>query len=216
MNANLICLFVLCFHFQHETINQMISIRRKQLKLFEELTMFEQRILCHQLPQSFHDINIDTDVQENVNKHKKNIQEFKRRMLNLELEKYEMKIQQYEHLYQEELIAFQAEISNTNSSHLCQLDVLMRSVQTYLNYHTDILIRQVRWKESLYHVKLLRHYHRQLLSARKNVIDVYPQVIVDVEKISLNRIQLDYLSRNGELRILFNRVILIKKFVIIK
>lgn len=178
--------------------------------------MFEQRNLCHQLRQSAHDINIDTDAKENVNKHKKNVQEVKRQMLNVKLEEYQMKIQQYEHLYQEELIALHSEISNTNSSHLCQLDMLIRLVQTYLYYHIDILVRQIRWKESYYQVRSLRHYHRQLLSTRKNIIDVYSQVIVDVDKVSVNRVHLDYLARNGELKVLFNRVILIKNFLAVQ
>jgi hypothetical protein len=48
------------------------------------------------------------------------------------------------------------------------------------------------------HIKLIRHYHRQLLSTAKTSTDVYPQIIVDIPKVSLNRIQLDYLSRNGK------------------
>jgi hypothetical protein len=30
-------------------IDQLLKIRKKQLKIFEDLTMFEQRILCHEL-----------------------------------------------------------------------------------------------------------------------------------------------------------------------
>ena len=39
----------------------MITIRKKQLKIFEDLTMFEQRILCHKLPNSFNSITIEND-----------------------------------------------------------------------------------------------------------------------------------------------------------
>ena len=68
-----------------------------------------------------------------------------------------------------------------------------------LYYHTEIFMRRIRWKESNYHVKLVQCYYRQLSSTRKNKIaDVYAQVIVDVEKISLNRTQLDYLSCSGK------------------
>ena len=124
--------------------------------------------------------------------------------MNVELEQYEIKIQHYEHLYEQELTAFESETYNTNSSYqICQLDMLMHFVQTYLYHHTNILIRQIRFKESCLHVKLIRHYHRQLLSTTKKTIDVYPQIIVDVSKISLNRIQLDYLSRNGKLKLFF-------------
>ncbi len=82
--------------------------------------------------------------------------------------------------------------------------MLMHFVQTYLYHHTNILIRQIRFKESYHHVKLMRHYRRRLLSTTKEIIDVYPQIIVDVPKISLNRIQLDYLSHTGKLLLFFN------------
>jgi len=183
----------------------MITIRKKQLKIFEDLTMFEQRILCHKLPKSVNDIRIDTNEEQNANKHKKTIQELKRRMLNVELEQYEIKIQHYEHLYEEELNAFKSETYNTNSSYqLCQLNMLMHFIQTHVYHHTNLLIRQIRFKESYRHVKLMRHYHRQLLSTTKEIIDVYPQIIVDVPRISLNRFQLDYLSHTGKLLLLFN------------
>jgi len=186
-------------------INRLITIRKKQLKIFEDLTIFEQRIVCHKLPKSFDSI-IQTDNHEEqcVNKRNKIIQDLKRRMLNIELEQYEINIQHYECLYEQELIAFKSEIFRTNSSYqMCQFDMLMYFVKAYLYHHTNILIRQIRYKESCLRVKLSRQHHRQLLSTQK-IIDVYPQVIVDVTKISLNRIQLNYLSRNGKFRISFN------------
>ncbi|CAF5184550.1 unnamed protein product, partial [Rotaria magnacalcarata] len=39
--------------------------------------------------------------------------------------------------------------------------------------------------------------HRRHLLSKQQIVDVYPQIIVDVPKISLNRIQLDYLSKSG-------------------
>ena len=36
-------------------------------------------------------------------------------------------------------------------------------------------------------------------SRRENIIDVYPQVIIDASKVLLNRVQLDYLSHHGQL-----------------
>ena len=90
--------------------------------------------------------------------------------------------------------------------------MLQHLVQTYLYYHTTKFIRHIRWKESNYHVKLVQCYYRQLSSTRKtNITDVYPQVIVNVEKISLNRIQLDYLSHNGKLKTLFDEETFIEK-----
>jgi hypothetical protein len=82
----------------------LIAIRKKQLKVFEDLTMFEQRILCHKLSESFNVIKIKIDEEQCSNKHNKIIQELKRRMLNVELEQYERKIQHYEHMYQQDFI----------------------------------------------------------------------------------------------------------------
>ncbi len=57
--------------------------------------MFEQRILCRKLPNSFNFINTYNNHEQCVNKRHKILQELKRQMLNTELEKYEIKIQHY-------------------------------------------------------------------------------------------------------------------------
>jgi cell fate regulator YaaT (PSP1 superfamily) len=94
-------------------IDRLLTIRKKQLKIFEDLTMFEQRILCHKLPNSFNPITINDNKEQCVNKHNKMVQDLKRQMLNAELEQYELKIQHYEHLYEQELATFQSEIYKT-------------------------------------------------------------------------------------------------------
>ncbi|CAF1496317.1 unnamed protein product [Didymodactylos carnosus] len=100
-----------------EAINRLTNIRNKQLKLFEDLTMFEQRFLSLKLPKSFDCIKAGIDQEQCVNKRNKIIQELKRRMLNVELVQYEMNIQHYEHLYQQDLTACQLEILiHVNSS----------------------------------------------------------------------------------------------------
>ena len=183
----------------------MILIRKKQLKVFEDMTMFEQQILCHKLPNSFNNIKTSINNEEsNINACNKIIQDFKRQMLHIKLEQYEIKIQQYEYQFEQEFTAFELETSQTNSLfQMSQWNTLMHFIKTYLYHNTNLLIRQVRYKESCLHVKLSRQYHRQRLSAQKN-IDVYPQIIVDAEKVPLNCIELDYLSRNGKFRILPN------------
>ena len=81
----------------------MITIRKDQMRIFADLVMFEQRILCHKLPESFNIIKININSEEYVNKRNKIIKEFKRQMLNNELEQYETKIQYYEDLYHQTL-----------------------------------------------------------------------------------------------------------------
>jgi len=40
-------------------INRLITIRKKQLKIFEDLAIFEEEILCDKLPKSFDSIKTD-------------------------------------------------------------------------------------------------------------------------------------------------------------
>jgi hypothetical protein len=167
--------------------------------------MFEQRILYHKLPNSFDTININNNEEQCVNKRNKMIQDLKRQMLNAELERYELKIQHYEHLYEQGLVTFQSEIYKTESSYqISHLSELMYFVKIYVYHHTKLLLHQIRYKESCFHVKLLRQQRRHKSRSASKTIDVYPQIIVDVPKITLNRSQLDYLSRTGQLRSLRN------------
>ena len=163
--------------------------------------MLEQRILCRTLPNSYDCIEVDISREQCVNKQNKIIQESKRRMLNVELQHYEMKIQLYEHLYQQEFNTLQSQLLNpTSSHHQCQVDTVIYFVKSYFDHHTKRLIRQIRYRESCLHVKLIRQRRHRSLSEKK-IIDVYPQVIIDVPKVSLNHNQLDYLSRNGKFKI---------------
>jgi hypothetical protein len=127
-------------------------------------------------------------------------------MLNEELEKYENKIQYYEHLYQQELAVLEIQISNpTSSDHKRQVTILTHFIKQYFSHYTDRFLRQIRYQESWLHAKILRHYRRHSLSSsKKNATDVYPQIIIDVPKVSLNHSQLEYLSRNGRFDFLLN------------
>jgi len=125
-------------------------------------------------------------------------------MLNEQLEKYENKIQYYENLYQLDLAALQIQISNpTSTHHQRQVATVTHFIKQYFNHHTDRFLRQIRYRESCRHARLLRHYRRHVSSSNKT-IDVYPQIIIDVPKVSLNRTQLDYLSQNGKFKLFFN------------
>ncbi|CAM4796041.1 unnamed protein product [Rotaria magnacalcarata] len=183
---------------QHQTIDQITTIRKKQLKIFEDLTIFEQRILCHSLPKTFDDIPIVTYQNLFGNEANKIMQELKRRKLNDQLKNYELKLQDYEDLYQTEINIFESKLIQTSLNHQhIQADIFMTLLKCYLSHYTNRLIRQIRYKEACVHVKLVRRHHRHLLS-KQQIVDVYPQIIADVPKISLNRIQLDYLSKSGK------------------
>jgi hypothetical protein len=145
-------------------INQLITIRKKQMKLFEDLTMFEQQIFCRKLPNNFFNSIETNHIQQEeqcVNKRHKIIQDLKRRMLNVKLQEYEIQIQNYECQYEEELTTFKSETFNTNSSYqMCHFNELIHLIKTYIYHYTNILIRQIRYKESCHRFKLIHHHRR--------------------------------------------------------
>jgi len=59
-------------------------------------------------------------------------------------------------------------------------------------------MRIVRYKESCLHFKLIRQHKRHLSLKQRDTIDVYPQIMIDIPKISLTPSQLNYLSNNGQ------------------
>lgn len=128
------------------------------------------------------------------------VQELKRVMLNVELEDYEIAIQDYERSYQEQLLELEQQIRNPSADeHKRQIDTLLYVLHSYLQQLTDRLLRRVRFKESCLRVSLRRQQRRQQQSpSNERRIDVYPQTIVDVSKVALNQMQLDYLSQNGK------------------
>ena len=175
------------------------------------MTMFEQRILCHRLPESPDTIMSNVDVKELTKRHCKMLQELKRAKLDIELKEYEEKIHHYKQQYDEEFNILQQQIQNpTDSQQKDTIDAVLYLVQSYFNHYTNKRLRQIRYKETCFHVTLTRHSrrhhrHRQHRSlSEENMINVYPRVIVDVPKISLNRAQLDYLSHKGRSAIVFN------------
>ncbi|CAF3750637.1 unnamed protein product [Rotaria socialis] len=126
------------------------------------------------------------------------MQELKRRKLNDQLKNYELKLQDYEDLYQTEINIFESKLIQTSLNHQhIQADIFMTLLKCYFTHHTNRLIRQIRYKEACLHVKLVRQHRRHLL-LKQQIVDVYPQIIVDVPKISLNRLQLDYLSKSNK------------------
>ena len=79
--------------------------------------MFEQRILCHQLPDFFNSITACNHEERRTNKHTKAVQDLKRQMLSVKLQQYETNIQRYEHLYQQKLETLQSDIHKNKSSY---------------------------------------------------------------------------------------------------
>ncbi|CAF1449613.1 unnamed protein product [Adineta ricciae] len=168
---------------QFKAISRLTTIRKKQLKVFEEQTMLEQQILCHRLPESHDSIVPNLDMKKLSKKHCKMVQKLKRLTLNLELQRYEEDIHRYEQLYQEEFNKLQQQILNpTSSDYKHQIDILMYSVESYLNNYKHRLLRQIRHREAYFHTNLIRQRRRRQSFMRENNIQVHPQIIVDVPK----------------------------------
>ncbi|CAF1679194.1 unnamed protein product, partial [Adineta ricciae] len=125
------------------------------------------------------------------------VQELKRLTLNLELQRYEEDIHRYEQLYQEEFNKLRQQILNpTSSDYKHQIDILMYSVESYLNNYKHRLLRQIRHREACFHTNLIRQRRRRQSLMTENNIQVHPQIIVDVQKVALNDAQLQFLSQN--------------------
>lgn len=140
----------------------------------------------------------DADLRCSATEPTKAIQELKRRRLIDELQYYETAIQNYEGLYQQEITMLKSQIQSTNWTLKNDFfDNLISSLKSYFDYHTNSLMRTIRYREACLHRKLLRRCYR-FSYARNNIINVYPQIIVDAPKISLSHSQLDYLSRTGK------------------
>ena len=126
------------------------------------------------------------------------VKELKRFTLNLELQRYEEDIHRYEQLYQDEFNQLQQQIQNpTSSDYTHQINILMYSVESYLNNYKHRLLRQIRHREACFHANLIRQRRRRQSLMTENNIQVHPQIIVDVPKVALNDAQLQFLSQNG-------------------
>ncbi|CAF4412539.1 unnamed protein product, partial [Rotaria magnacalcarata] len=86
--------------------------------------------------------------------YRKKIREYKRQVLMKNFEDYETIIEGNEYLYQEELLKFEYELSKD----IEPVNSLMNSLYYYLNHRTDRLIREIRYKEVIFRIKL-NHPH---------------------------------------------------------
>jgi hypothetical protein len=167
--------------------------------------MLEVRINCKVLPKSINaldhissfDDSIDSIPNENNNnenilqlstieKHRKKIRDYKRQILANYLEDYELNIEENEYLYQQELAIFECEISKQND----QVDQIINYLRAYLNHQTNKTIRAIRYKSSLFRVKLLhpRHHRRRsttTTTSTKKTISIYPEAIIEISSDKL-------------------------------
>jgi hypothetical protein len=189
----------------------LINIRDEQLKVFEQMSFFQQRILCHRLPQSLDECEDMTDLTNNIHVQNKSIQEAKRRQLDRTLKHYETQLLDYDHLYEQEWYNLEIELlKQYYPANKLNYDQIIECLQNFLNHRQYRTIRTIRYREACMGVALRkiqrRHMSKKTKNTNKNkkkkknrMIEVYPQVIVDTSKLCLNQRQLDYLSHRGNL-----------------
>ena len=119
-------------------IARLLTIRKEQMKIFEQLTKLEQRILCHGLHSPFDLIMIDANEQQGAHKRDKPAQEVKHQILDVSSEPYELQTQHYEQLCEQQLDTFLSEIYNCKSSYqIRHLNELMYLVENYVKHLTS-------------------------------------------------------------------------------
>lgn len=199
---------------QQQGINRLITLRQKQLEKFEEMTMFEVRIVCKSLPRSINTLdkiippddspitsmpmenqhNNNNNLQQEVNKkHRKKIRDYKRQLLAKTLEEYESNIEQNEYLYQEELLTFEYELSQQTD----QVKKLMQCLNSYLDCRTNKIIRKIRFKEAMFRMKLLHPRHHPSTTSANKTISIYPEAIVETLENPFTDAELTFLSSAG-------------------
>ncbi|CAF4122159.1 unnamed protein product [Rotaria magnacalcarata] len=190
-------MIIFLLHSLRLQLNCSIKRKKEQRFTLSRLELFDKLFCLHQIHHLYQKY-LDFVTYQNLfgNEANKIIQELKRRKLNDQLKNYALKLQHYEDLYQTEIDILESKLIQTSLKHQpIQVDIFMTLSKCYLSHYTNRLIRQIRYKEAWAHVKLVRQHRRHLLS-KQQIVDVYPQIIVDVPKIPLNRIQLDYLSKS--------------------
>jgi hypothetical protein len=206
-NTRIHVLSVVSFVKQKEAFNQLMTLCQVQLQIFEEFTMFEQRIRCNFLSREFDHLerSVAPDIYwpmvndriavEFEKKRYKIVQEAKRTLLNNYLHAFEMKIQEYENQYQQDLNKFQQMMSNNMDMNET---TLLDCIVTYMDHRTNRMEQEIYDKIPSCRRKLLRRRQRSSSSTKK-IVSVCPKVIVDVNHVPLNVAQLAYLSRGKTL-----------------
>ncbi|CAF2149041.1 unnamed protein product [Rotaria magnacalcarata] len=200
---------------QKQAVDCLINIRQNQLETFEEMTMLEARIVCKSLSRSIDDLDklilIDETLlnymstnnnisfkDETHQQYRKKIREYKRQVLMKNFEDYETSIEENEYLYQEELLKFEYELSKDIES----VNNLMNSLYYYLNHRTDRLIRDIRYKEALFRIKLTHpHSHgsssSSSSSSKIDSVSVYPEAIIETSETLFTDEEIKFLSYAG-------------------
>ena len=168
-------------------LDQLITIRQRQVEVWEEQLMLEMRIICQFLPPNFDHLEnfISPIMPITMNNEQRNIrlknerlqiiQEAKRQWLHLFLTSYEVKLQEYDCQYQqilEELTSVASTVTYTANGNI------VNDINRYMTYRTSQLKQDILNRMTLYRRKLRRN--RQRSSVAKNRIGVSPEPYLDL------------------------------------
>ena len=172
----------------------------------------ETRISCECLPQNF--LNLENFIAPDLyaplipdpialefqRRREKIVREAKRSWLYNYVHLYEIRLENYEQQYQRDLHQF--EQNNSNDGHLINdngtTTTLFHSFTTYMDHRTNRIKHEIYFEKiPLYRSKLLRIQCRQLISSTntRKMVDVSPQVIIDLIFHPFSAEELAYLSR---------------------
>ncbi|CAF1513675.1 unnamed protein product [Adineta ricciae] len=191
---------------QNEFLQQAMIIRQQELKIWEEILMFEIRISCKFLPLNFYQMETfivplsyipvikEQKVIEFNNKQYKIIQEGKRNWLDIFLHTYEIKLQQYEQQYENIFQQFQGpqQLSTGQITTMDDSSDLMNKTQEYINNQTNKLKEDISQKMAFFRRKLLTY--RQSSSTSKDTVGVSPESYLALYENPFNTCQWNQLS----------------------
>ena len=184
------------------------------MQVFEKFLQLETRISCQCLPHNFQTLEnfIAPDLYTPVindpialefqHQREKIIREAKRAWLYNYAHLYEIILQNYEQRYQRDL--HQLQLNTSSNAHMTNDDEtttsLFQSFTTYMDHRVNRIKREIRAEKiPRYRTKLLRLQRRQQLFSTngRKLVDVSPQVIIDLICHPFNVDELAYLSRGN-------------------
>ncbi|CAF4165881.1 unnamed protein product [Rotaria sordida] len=190
---------------QENTIDQLVQLKQKQLKVFEEFLQLETRVSIQFLPEDFDNLEYfiapdlyspliqDSKAIEFQQQRYKIIQEAKRIWLNIHVDVYEMKYKEYEHRYQQDLKRFEFNSSNNLQQNETSL---FNCFLVYIDHRIYRLKQEIYYEKLPVYRRKLLHHRRHLKSTKKKLVTIFPTIIVDFIHHPFIAAELAYLSRS--------------------
>lgn len=184
-----------------ESLESILAIQQQLFQVYEQFSMLEQSVVCKLVPKSIADIQMTSDKMQgnmdsmDVKAQNKRLKEAKRWRLDELIQDYEKQLSTIELRYQHVLTTFCNSQSSACSA--TKQSPLTRLVKKYVLHRFNQFKRENRFNMIIFRTKLYRRRKRHWKAKQKQLIDVYPQTIVDVPILPLSETDLFYLSSTG-------------------